>query len=568
MKVPEDIRKVPRPRNTIVEDSGSDGIYRYSVRARGTVVCTPGKNPMPRNGKVIGHIINFEFVPINQQPAKLTEATPSSLSFGSSAFVYSVSEDLRKDLVAVFDASDAYRILAIASLRAIKPSIACNRYSTEYNRTFISIFYPRLALSKNSVCTFLQNLGKARSQRDLFIKKRIERICEFEHIAIDGTLKQDSSSVNSLSAFSYKGRVRGVKDISIIYAYSIERKEPLCAEVFPGNCLDASAFREFILHNNLQQGLIIADKGFPINQINQELLERPGLHYLSPLKRNDTRIRKLEMLEFDDAFIYGDQKVLCKKVAIDGNKFLVSFQDAYREYLEKTSYITRSAIKDGLDANDFKKKKDSFGVIVFETDQDLPAADIYRCYADRWELEVMFDMYKHDEDLTSSDVQNEFSIQGSEFIDLIATILTSRCVHRAEDAGILKEMTYRNLLTDLGQIWRKVDAPLKAKRKDVYWEHEFKEVLDNMVKLDLCEAEPELVVPRKTGRPKFTKQEDKPKRPVGRPRIHPKPDPNQPKRGRGRPRKHPKPDPNAPKRKVGRPRKNPEVLPPQGKSDA
>jgi hypothetical protein len=46
-----------------------------------------------------------------------------------------------------------------------------------------------------------------------------------------------------------------------------------------------------------------------------------------------------------------------------------------------------------------------------------------------------------------------------------------------------------------------------------------------------------------------------PKRPRGRPRIHPLPDPDAPKRPRGRPRIHPLPDPDAPKRPRGRPRK-------------
>ncbi|TXT10031.1 uncharacterized protein COLE_03965 [Cutaneotrichosporon oleaginosum] len=47
------------------------------------------------------------------------------------------------------------------------------------------------------------------------------------------------------------------------------------------------------------------------------------------------------------------------------------------------------------------------------------------------------------------------------------------------------------------------------------------------------------------------------KRKVGRPRIHPLPDPNAPRRKPGRPRIHPLPDPSAPKRKPGRPRKHP-----------
>ena len=50
MAVPETIRKVPRPVNTIVEDSGSKGNYRYAVRARAGARYNGG-NPMPKGNR-------------------------------------------------------------------------------------------------------------------------------------------------------------------------------------------------------------------------------------------------------------------------------------------------------------------------------------------------------------------------------------------------------------------------------------------------------------------------------------------------------------------------------------
>ena len=38
MAVPESVRKVARPVNTIVEDSGRNTKYRYAVRERGEIV--------------------------------------------------------------------------------------------------------------------------------------------------------------------------------------------------------------------------------------------------------------------------------------------------------------------------------------------------------------------------------------------------------------------------------------------------------------------------------------------------------------------------------------------------
>ena len=56
MVVPEYIRMVPRPVNTIVEDNGRDGPNRFAVRERISIKYVSGGNPQPKNGKVIGHI--------------------------------------------------------------------------------------------------------------------------------------------------------------------------------------------------------------------------------------------------------------------------------------------------------------------------------------------------------------------------------------------------------------------------------------------------------------------------------------------------------------------------------
>ena len=114
MAVPDYIRKVPRPVNTIVEDNGRDGPNRYAVRERISTRYIPGGNPQPRNGKVIGHIRDGRFVS-KQEPSAVTG--PDMLSYGASAFVKSVSRDLLDDLMDVYPIKEAYMIMAIATLR-------------------------------------------------------------------------------------------------------------------------------------------------------------------------------------------------------------------------------------------------------------------------------------------------------------------------------------------------------------------------------------------------------------------------------------------------------------------
>ena len=140
MKVPEEIRKVKRPVNTIVEDSGREGPKRYSVRQRGVVKYVPGKNPQPHNGKVIGHIIDYKFVPVeNTHPS---DEDPKMLSYGSAALAKSVCTDIVDDLLSIFDPTIAYSIMALALIRVIRPSTPLSRVSAHYYRTFTSVFFP------------------------------------------------------------------------------------------------------------------------------------------------------------------------------------------------------------------------------------------------------------------------------------------------------------------------------------------------------------------------------------------------------------------------------------------
>ncbi len=66
----------------------------------------------PGNGKVIGHIVDGKYVPVN---APVADAKPEMLQYGASAFVYSVSADLIEDLLDIFAAKDAYSIMTTHS---------------------------------------------------------------------------------------------------------------------------------------------------------------------------------------------------------------------------------------------------------------------------------------------------------------------------------------------------------------------------------------------------------------------------------------------------------------------
>ena len=520
MAVPLEIRQVERPKNTIVEDNGRDGPNRYAVRERASIKYVAGGNPQPRNGKVIGHIINYQFVPKRK---KIADSGPDMLSYGSSALVKSVTQDIMSDLLAVYPSKEVYAIMSIATLRVIKPGITGMRMSTHYNRTFVSIDYPGAALSQNSVSKLYQKLGQDGEKRQQFYKLRMASVMEDHHIAIDGMLKQDNSDVNDLSAFSYKSRIKGCREVSVLYAYDIELMEPVCAEVFPGNSIDASSYPAFIRDNDIQKGIIVADKGFPPSAIRKELKDRPNLHFLTPIKRNDKRIKNNDALVWDGVIEGIGEHVLYSKRAIKGGHFLYSFKDTRKSSGEESAFLARAEKNKNFDVAKYEKKRSTFGVIVLESDLDMPPETVYQCYDDRWLLELVFNRYKSDECLDKTDVQGDFSVIGSEFINFISTVATCRIIRKAREVGLLKAMSYGDLMDDLSSAWRKTNAPKDPSSDDGYWVHTLVYVFEELEALGLSKPKPKPEA-KKRGRPRKNPEVGKPKRPRGRPRKHPLPD--------------------------------------------
>ena len=162
-----------------------------------------------------------------------------------------------------------------------------------------------------------------------------------------------------------------------------------------------------------------------------------------------------------------------------------------------------------------------FGVIVFESDQDLDPKTAYACYDDRWLLELVFNRYKSDECLDRTNVQGDFSVLGSEFVNFISTVITCRLIKKAREAGLLNEMSYGDLMDDLSSAWREVDAPDSIPETgDKYWVHTLKTVFEELEVLGLSKPIPK-PEPRKRGRPRKNPVDEKPKRKRGRPRINP-----------------------------------------------
>ena len=244
----------------------------------------------------------------------------------------------------------------------------------------------------------------------------------------------------------------------------------------------------------------MADKGFPPSKINDELKKRPNLHFLTPIKRNDKRITNNNMMEFQGVLEGVAENVRYCKKRIQGGNYLYAFRDADLAAKEETTRLKKAKKTKDYNDQSFAKKEKTFGLIVLESDLDLDPIVAYKTYSDRWLLELIFKRYKSDECLDLTNNQGDFSVIGAEFVNFISTVITARVVKKIEDAELLIDESYADVMDDLASAWRKTSAPLTLPdTKDEYWVHTNNNVFEVLEKLGLSKPIPN-PESKKTGR--------------------------------------------------------------------
>ena len=453
MPIPKEILAVERPRNTIVYAYGKTK-DRYAVKERKGCrrVRRPGGSSanVPVNGATVGHIVNGRYIPIGGRK-RVFEGDFEIRDWANAALLDRLFSPVMGELLAQYHPDDALKIYCCALLRVAYPGIKDCELKEAYDSSFLSMLRPGCALSRNSVSALMSDLGKGYSRIVGFMSARVDSCSADARLLVDGTLKSAGSSVNSLSDFPRKAKSKGMRDISVIYCFDLERREPVSSKCFPGNMLDATAYSDFIGSNGIKKGLIVADKGFPGTVASERFDANPDLHYLNPVKRNSRLIGRHSMLSFDGV-LKGHPGIQFKKSAASGGgKWLYAFRDAGKAAKEEADYLRRAHEGGDYDNADYLKRRDSFGTVVFECDLDWPPEDIYFAYSQRWEIEIVMRYYKQSLRLDETRVYSDLSVIGSEFVNFLASDLTFRLINLLDSKKILERMSYGKVIKRLAR---------------------------------------------------------------------------------------------------------------------
>ena len=465
MAIPKEILKI-KPGNTRVKATSDPNVYNVIKR---TCTTKDGK-PTPVELGVIGKIINKEYIPIT-----VPEYETDFKFYGTYALCEKLNKDLFISLTKLYKFEDAKRIYVIASLRAMNKDIKNEEIQIEYKSNFISETYSNCALSPNTISEFLKRIGASTTIMEEFMNARLKEFSK-DPIVIDGMLKSNTSDVNIFSEFSRKSRIKGTQDLNLMYAYDIEKDEPVASAVYPGNMLDYTAFRDFIKTYPMENGFLIMDKGFDDKE-SKEIMKEQSITYLIPTKLTGS-IKKLDLSTgFEKSFRFDNDTIRAKKIVCE-DKIYYCYKSTKAKMAQESGYMERVGKSGEYDEEKYLEKERLFGLIVFECNGDIDLENVYEAYKRRWQIEELFRRFKNIMDQSEENVHDTYHIMASEFINFISSIMLCRVRNYLKKKKVLEKYSFPIVLNYLSKIIKKRKARKKEEWEDAQTLKYIKELAD------------------------------------------------------------------------------------------
>ena len=444
MPIPKEILSVPRPKGTVVKYASN---FYYVVKR--TSVYKEGRR-VPKDLGIVGKIIDGKFVEKKNVVLK-NDKTIDIKDFGKVAVFEKYASDVLKELEEHFEEKDAKKLYCIAMLRCMTDELTNRDLKHEYDSNYLSVLYPNVGLSESSIPDFLESIGMSYLQIEGFMRARVKQSAG-NMAVIDGTLKSYNSSKSAFSDWSRKGRIKGSKDFGLLYSYDLIAKEPIASKPYTGNMLDSTSFIDFIDKFDHQNQLLVLDKGFWTKDTIKTMKSIEGLHYIVPIKSNSKVIQMHQL--FNEMQMLDEEKnglILYRKVCVE-DKFYYAFKNMHDAHIQENAYMSSQKSKMSFNEKNYLKKKDSFGLIVFESNLDCEPIDVYYAYSERWNIEKMFNFYKNILDLSTTAVKNDYRIYATEFINFLSLLMSCKVKKVFNETNLSNSYSYKQLMRYLSKV--------------------------------------------------------------------------------------------------------------------
>ena len=384
----------------------------------------------------------------DRKKARQEKNSTVALEFGASYILNDIGRDIKEKLFSCFGA-DADSLFTIAIIRLIE-NCPIKIIKDLYLNSYLSCLYPGLPIGPNQLTSFMRNIG---NKRDLMLKFFKSFISKNSHILFDATDITSKSSNLNINEKGFNSSLSYKEQVNLLYMFSKNNKQPVYYRIVPGNIKEVSAFKNCIREFEVENAVIIADKGF-VSKSNIEDLTKENLDYVLPLKRNystiDYRFFKNKGYEdFDGYFMYKNRVIWYKNQNSEGNTRLISYYDGKLAEKEREDYIHRVEKEiEGYTLKSYKEKETRFGFISMQTNlnKNIDENEVFNFYKGRCDIEQLFDTLKNTLEADRTYMRGEKEMEAWFFINHISMMLYYLLYEKLQNTKLLKKYSPMDIL--------------------------------------------------------------------------------------------------------------------------
>lgn len=375
------------------------------------------------SGKILGRITKEGgFIESDKAKLRKRELTVSKLSvkeYGISAFIESHFSDTKALLQKHFP-QYWQSILALAYARLVHQS-AMKNIEFHYLHSYLSEQYPELPLSPKRLSRNLKEIGVRRPQITDYFKEFIK---PGDNILFDGTDLISNSKKMDLAKFSKSKKGTFDPIANIMFIFSVGLQQPLYYRIMPGNIKDIKAFKLCLKESQIDDAVVIADKGF-YSEKNIAALNKGEIEFIIPLRRNSKHInyeiiKKSDKQALDGFFKYENRIIWYYREKAGANDIIL-YLDEELKAEEIKDYLKRTeTLPEKYNLETFHQKQHRFGTISIMNNLDKTPEQVYIDYKSRGQVETMIDALKNILGADKSYMQDEHALEAWMFINHIA----------------------------------------------------------------------------------------------------------------------------------------------------
>lgn len=425
--------------------------YLYSVSSRYDSVT---KKTKKITGKILGSITQKDgFIESEKRVLDkkvqlgFDNKTICVKEYGFSCFIEQQTKRIIINLKKCF-ANDWMIIIALAYCRLLyhspiknvpfhlSKSMLMNEFADTITDKKISAILRQIGADRTAATSYMQS----------FIKKG-------DYVLTDMTNIFSASNQISLSKEGYNSDMVFDKQFNLLYIYSPTLSLPVFYRLQAGNIREVKGFQLLLKESNIEQAVIIADKGFHSKQ-NIEFLDTQKLDYIIPLKRDNVLIDYTKIIKTDANYFKHEGRIIWHTQYQKNGKFIFLFKDEKLMVQEERDYLNRiDTHPEEYTLKKYHAVKQRLGTIsLFTNLKDKNANEVFTTYKSRNEIEVMFDGIKNILDADKTYMQNDDALQGWMFVNHIAIQWYYIIYNILKTSNYLKKYSVNDFIIHLREI--------------------------------------------------------------------------------------------------------------------